>query len=63
MERDEIMGQAEAARAYIDRVPHNKEKAEDLEFEAFMSIFHPKVYANQKRMGKLRDARRHATTQ
>jgi hypothetical protein len=52
-----IMQKAEAARAFINRVNSlSQEQAEDLELEAFMSIFHPKVYADRNKMYALRKA-------
>lgn len=37
------MERVQAARCYINRGVHSRERAEDLELHAFMAIFHPEV--------------------
>lgn len=41
------MERVQAARCYINQTVNSQERAEDLELEAFMSIFHPEVSADK----------------
>lgn len=49
MAKPSEMKRVEAARLYINRVPHTAERAAELELHAFMSIFHPEVPAEKVR--------------
>ncbi len=59
-EKPTQMQRVRAARCYINQAVHSQERAEDLELEAFMSIFHPEVSPDkvrEMRMGRKRSPR------
>ena len=59
-----IMEKVKAARGFINGVRSlSAEQAAELELEAFMSIFHPKVYADRTRMQGLREGVRQTREQ
>lgn len=51
-----IMARTEAAVAFVNQVDGRRHP--DLELDAFMSIFHPEVFADKKRMRGLHAAQR-----
>lgn len=52
-EKPTQMDRVKAARCYINQAVHSQKHAEDLELEAFMSIFHPEVPAEKVREMRL----------
>lgn len=51
---EDLMKRVEAARGYINGVNMRDKDSKKCEFEAFMSIFHPGIYKDDKKMNKIR---------